>query len=63
MAAGLRTRHGFPAKIRIPGYKSPVRVLVKNGVACDELVEVRVSAKTIGMRDWRRRPTRCEDPR
>jgi len=36
----LRSPHGFPAKIRISaGEKSLVRILVKNGIACEEFVE------------------------
>ena len=58
----LKTSHGLPARIRIPRKKSIVHVLVKNGMACDEFVEVTVPAKIIGMRDWRKRPTRCENP-
>jgi hypothetical protein len=57
-----RTTHGFPPAVRIPRHKSVVHILVKNGVACDEYVEVNVPAKTIGMRDRRKRPTRCENP-
>jgi len=37
-------------------------VLVKNGIPCDEFVEVIIPARTIGMRDARRRPSRCENP-
>jgi hypothetical protein len=55
-------RHGFPAKIRIPRHKAPVHVRVKNGVPCDEVIDVIVPSRTTGMRDWRRRPTRCEEP-
>jgi len=62
MSWRLRTSHGFPAKIRIPPHKSLVRILAKNEVACDEFVEVTVPAGTIGMRDRRKRPTRCENP-
>jgi len=56
------TTHGFPARIRIPRQRSVVHVLVKNGIPCDEFVEVIIPAKTIGMRDARRRPSRCENP-
>jgi hypothetical protein len=63
MPERLSTSHGFPARIRIPRQKSRVHVLAKNGVACDEFVEVSIPAKTIGMRDSRKRPTRCENPR
>lgn len=56
------TSHGFPPKIRIPRQKSVVHVLVKDGIPCDEVVEVIIPAKTIGMRDARRRPTSCENP-
>lgn len=56
------TSHGFPARIRIPRQRSLVRVLVKNGVPCDELVEVIIPARTIGMRDARKRPSSCENP-
>jgi hypothetical protein len=45
------TPHGFPAKIRIPRYKAPVRILVKSGVPCNEVVDVTVPSKTVGMRD------------
>ena len=48
------THHGFPPQIRIARHKSPVRILMKNGVACDEPVAVTVPARTIGMRDRRR---------
>jgi len=58
----LNPSHGFPAKIRIPRQKSPVHILAKNGVPCDEYVEVAIPAKSIGMRDWRKRPSRCENP-
>ena len=54
--------HGFPAKIRIPRTKSLVHILAMDGVACDIYVDVTIPAKTIGMRDQRRRPTRCENP-
>ena len=63
MPEKLRPRHGFPAKIRIPRHRSLVHVLAKNGKACDEFVEITVPARTIGMRDWRKRPTRRESPR
>lgn len=56
------TSHGFPPRIRIPRQRSMVHVLVKDGVPCDELVEVIISARTIGMRDARRRPSCCENP-
>lgn len=56
------TSHGFPARIRIPRQRSMVHVLVKGGVPCDEVVEVIIPAKTIGMRDARRRPTSCANP-
>lgn len=62
MAARLIKSHGFPPKIRIPRYKSLVHVLAKNGVACDELLEVTVPSRIIGMRDRRKGPTRCENP-
>ncbi len=55
-------QRGFPARIRIPRHSAPVRVRVKDGVPCDEVIEVILPAKTIGMREWRRRPTRCEEP-
>ena len=45
------TSYGFPARIRIPRQRSVVHVLVKNGMPCDEFVEVIIPAKTIGMRD------------
>ena len=48
------TPHGFPARIRLPRYKAPVRILMKDGVPCDEVQDVTVRAKTIGMRDFRR---------
>jgi len=48
------TPHGFPARIRVPRHKAPVRILMKNGVPCDEVVAVTIPAKTIGMRDPRR---------
>lgn len=54
--------HGFPARIHIPRRRSVVHVLVKDGMPCDELVEVIIPAKTIGMRDARRRPSCCENP-
>jgi len=54
--------HGFPARIRIPRQRSMVHVLVKDGMPCDEFVEVIIPAKTIGMRDARRRPTNCANP-
>jgi hypothetical protein len=56
------TSHGFPPKIRIPRQRSVVHVLVKDGVPCDEFVEVFIPARTIGMRDARRRPSRCDNP-
>jgi hypothetical protein len=56
------TTHGFPAKVRIPRQRSVVHVLMKNGMPCDEFVEVIIPAKTISMRDARRRPSRCENP-
>jgi len=56
------TSHGFPAKIRIPRRRSVVRVLMKDGIPCDEFVEVTIPARTIGMRDARKRPSRCETP-
>jgi len=56
------TSHGFPARIRIPQQRSMVHVLVRGGVPCDEFVEVIIPAKSIGMRDARRRPSRCDDP-
>jgi hypothetical protein len=56
------TSHGFPARIRIPRQRSLVHVLVRDGMPCDELVEVIIPAKTIGMRDARRRPSCCENP-
>jgi hypothetical protein len=37
-------------------------LLVKGGVPCDEFVEVIIPAKTIGMRDARKRPSCCENP-
>ena len=58
----LRPSHGFPARIRIPRQKLLVHVLAKNGLACDEFVEITVPAKSIGMRNWRKRPSRCENP-
>ena len=51
-----------PAKIRIPRQKSVVHVLMKDGVPCDEYIEVIIPAKTIGMRDHRRRPSSCREP-
>lgn len=54
--------HGFPAKIRILRQRSVVHVLMKDGIPCDEFVEVIIPARTIGMRDPRRRPSRCENP-
>lgn len=39
-----------------------VHVLVKDGVPCDEVVEVIIPAKIIGVRDARRRPTSCQNP-
>jgi len=45
------TPHGFPPTIRIPRLKVPVRILMKNGVPCDEVVDVTVRAKTLGMRN------------
>jgi hypothetical protein len=54
--------HGFPAKIRIPRRKSIVHIPARAGVECDEVVEITIPARTIGMRDQRRRPTRCENP-
>jgi hypothetical protein len=62
MPTKMHTSHGFPAKIRIPRQKSVVHVLMKNGVPCDEFVEVIIPARTIGMRDSRRRPSRCDNP-
>lgn len=56
------TSHGFPARTRIPRQRSVVHVLVKDGMPCDELVEVIIPAKTIGMRDMRRRSSCCENP-
>jgi hypothetical protein len=56
------TSHGFPAKIRIPRRRSLVHVLMKDGIPCDEFVEVIIPAKTIGMRDARKRPSCCENP-
>lgn len=56
------TNHGFPHSIRIPRQRSMVHVLVKDGVPCDEIVEVIIPAKTIGMRDARWRPTSCANP-
>jgi hypothetical protein len=57
-----RTSYGSPAKIRMPRQRSVVHVLMKDGVPCDEFVEVIIPARTIGMRDQRRRPSRCENP-
>lgn len=62
MPTKMRTSQGFPAKIRIPRQKSVVHVLMKNGVPCDEFVEVIIPARTMGMRDSRRRPSRCDNP-
>jgi hypothetical protein len=45
---------GSPAKIYIPRQRSTVRILMKDGVPCDETITVTVSSKTIGMRDMRR---------
>jgi len=45
------TSHGFPPRIRLPRHKAPVRILMKNGVPCDEVEDVTVRARTIGMRD------------
>jgi hypothetical protein len=56
------TSHGFPARTRIPRQRSTVHVLVKDGVPCDEVAEVIIPAKIIGMRDARRRPTSCANP-
>lgn len=56
------TSHGFPPRIRIPRQRSLVHVLVNDGVPCDEVVEVIIRAKTIEMREARRRPSGCEDP-
>ena len=58
----LRPSHGFAARVCIPRQKSLVHVLAKNGLACDEFVEITVPAKSIGMRNWRKRPSRCENP-
>jgi len=55
------TSHGFPARIRIPRQRSVVHVLMKDGIPCDEFVEV-IPARTIGMRDARKRPSRCDNP-
>jgi hypothetical protein len=46
-----RRKHGSPATIRIPRHKSLVHVLARNGVACDEFIEITVPAKTIKLRD------------
>ena len=54
--------HGFPTKIRIPRQRSVVHVLMKDGIPCDESVEVIIPARTVGMRDARKRPSPCEDP-
>jgi len=56
------TSHGFPTKIRIPRQRSVVHVLMKDGIPCDEYIEVVIPARSIGMRDARKRPSRCEDP-
>ena len=56
------TSHGFPARIRIPRQKSMVHVLMREGIPCDEFVEVIIPARTIGMRDAQKRPSRCETP-
>jgi len=53
-----RRRRGFPAVVRIPQQRTEVRVLVRDGVLCDEVIDVTIPAKRIGMRDYRRRPTR-----
>jgi hypothetical protein len=55
------TSHGFPARIRIPR-RTVVHVLMKEGIPCDEFVEVIIPARTIGMRDPRKRPSRCDNP-
>lgn len=62
MSWRLTRSHGFPAKIRTPKQKSFVHIMLENGMPCDKYVEVRIPTKTIGMRDWRKRPTRCENP-
>ncbi len=54
--------HGFPPKIRVPRRKSAVHILMKDGIPCDEYVEVIIPARSIGMRDGRKRPSRCEGP-
>jgi hypothetical protein len=56
------TSHGFPARIRIPGQRSVVHIFVKDGIPCDEFVEVIIPARTVGMRDARKRPSRCDEP-
>jgi len=56
------TSHGFPAKIRIPRHKAVVHVLMKDGIPCDEYLQMTIPAKSIGMRDARKRPSRCETP-
>jgi hypothetical protein len=56
------TSHGFPARIRLPRQRSVVHVLMKDGIPCDEFVEVIIPARTIGMRDARKRPSRCDNP-
>ena len=56
------TNHGFPAKIRLPRQRSVVHVLLQAGLQCDEFVEVIIPARSIGMRDGRKRPSRCESP-
>lgn len=48
------TPHGLPARIRLPRYKAPVRILMKDGVPCDEVEHVTVPARPIWMRDRRR---------
>jgi hypothetical protein len=55
------TSHGFPPRIRLPRRKAPVRILMKDGVPCNEVVEIVIPAKTIGMRDpWRWNGGTCE---
>ena len=52
---GTKTKiHGFPARIHIPRHKAPVRILMKDGIPCDALIDVTIRAKSIGMRDERR---------
>lgn len=55
----IRRRHGFPAVVRFPQQRTKVHVLVRDGAPCDDLIDVTIPARRIGMRDYRRRPTRA----